>query len=97
MFLSTQTYPAWSLYNFTQWNDWVAQGVLADQTGNLTGLVKVTQLLDASNNQLGYYWLNEYQLDYHFLSNWVHGWFYNAVTTPNTGDYWAALSFAPPS
>ncbi|HXW94192.1 MAG TPA: ABC transporter substrate-binding protein [Nitrososphaerales archaeon] len=97
MFGVTGTYPSWSLYNFTQWNNLVHQGTIADETGNITGLVQVAAAMGSSANENGYYWLNEYQLDYHFLSTWVHGWFYSPETTPNQADYWAVLSFAPPS
>ena len=97
MFSSTGTYPSWSYYNFTQWNDLVHQAALADQTGNTTGLIKVASALGALSNQNGYYWLHEYQLDYEVYSTWVHGYFYNPETTPNTANYWAVMSFGPPS
>jgi len=97
MFGSTGTYPSWSNYNFTQWNNLVLQGTLADESGNLTGLVKVAALMGTLSNENGYYWLNEYQLYYDFISTWIHGWFYNPETTPNEALYWAVLSFAPPS
>jgi ABC-type transport system substrate-binding protein len=97
MFSSTSTYPVWSLYNFSSWNNLVHQAVVADRTGNTTGLVKIASALGTSNNELGYYWLHEYVLDYEIYSTWVHGFFYNSETVPDMANYWAVMSFGPPS
>lgn len=96
MFASTGTYPLWSEYNFTSWNNLVALTIANGNGSNNAALVQYTnQLMQLSNNQ-GYYWLHEYQLYYVFLSTWVHGWFWNNEYSPNA-DYWAVMSFGPPS
>ena len=96
MFSSTGTYPAWSQWNFTYWNNLVSQAALADQQGNISGIVAAAVALGNSNNQADWYWLHEYQLYYWVGSTWVNNWFYNSEFIPNA-EYFAALSFAPPA
>ena len=97
MFSSTGTYPSWSRWNFTLWNNLVNQAALADQNGNTAGILAATNALGNSANHADWFWFQEYALDFHFVSTWVHNWVYNAEYVPDQFPYYAIMSFGPPS
>jgi len=97
MFSSTGTYPSWSEWNFTSWNNLVNQAATADQKGDTAGILAATTALGNSANQADWFWFQEYALDFHFVSTWVHNWTYNAEYVPDQFPYFAIMSFGPPS
>ncbi len=97
MFSSTGTYPYWSQWNFTSWNNLVNQAAVADQNGNTAGILAATQALGASANHADWFWFQEYSLDFHFVSTWVHNWVYNSEYVPDQFPYFAIMSFGAPS
>ena len=55
MFSSTGTYPSWSEWNFTSWNNLVNQAATADQKGDTAGILAATTALGNSANQADWF------------------------------------------
>ncbi|MDV3244167.1 MAG: ABC transporter substrate-binding protein [Nitrososphaerales archaeon] len=96
MYLSTQTYFSWSLWNNTGLDKLVHQIFDADSAGNITLMVSLVRQANVLANSLGYYMWNNYPLFYQPASTWLKGYAYN----PGIGDpgyFFPTYSFAPPS
>lgn len=97
MYSSTSTYFGLNLWNMTQVDALVSAAAYADSHGDIAGVLGNATALAQLGNQQAWYWLWFYEQYAVFSNNWVHGWFYNAEIQPTGGDYFATMSFAPPS
>jgi ABC-type transport system substrate-binding protein len=93
MYLSTGTYFSWNLWNITRLDDLYAEAVIADQEGNVTGLLAINDEMNALANQILPYMVWWHDTEYYTRSTWLQGWYLNT----NYGvDLYSAMYFEEP-
>jgi ABC-type oligopeptide transport system substrate-binding subunit len=93
MYLSTGTYFSWNLWNLTRLDNLYHQAVIADRAGNITGLLSISDQMNAiANNGLTYmiWWYPTLQFA---RSTWLKGWYVNTVYGV---DLWSNMYYERP-
>lgn len=91
MYAPGNTYPEPDGWNITIMGDLYNQAVMASEIGNLTGLVKVTNLMNQiANNMVMYLW-TFYPLNFYVMTSNIHGFFYNPSSMPAGSFYFVYL------
>jgi len=76
MYVSTQSYFSWNLWNITALDDLYYDAVAADEAGNVAELVSITNRMNRIANQGAYYFWMFYEGDYFVRSSFLKGWYY---------------------
>ena len=79
MFYSRGTYPSWNRLNYSRLDDLYAEALIADQTGNITGLLAINDEMNTIVNENVIYMVWWYDREYFTRSTWLQGWYMNPV------------------
>jgi len=93
MYYSKGTYPSWNLWNVTAMDDLYDQAVQADQEGNFTKLVEITNQMNELANELLIYMVWWHPIEYFVRSSWLQGWYANPVYGV---DLWSTMYYEQP-
>ena len=88
------TWSSWNNYNIKIYNDLYEEAVAADEAGDITRLLEISdQMNSIANERCDYIW-SVYDLQVAYRSSWLTNIFYN----PNFPfyDYWAIQRYVPP-
>lgn len=76
MYVSTQSYFSWNLWNITSLDNLYLDAVDADAAGNVAQLVQITNQMNRIANEGAYYFWMFYEGDYFIRSSFLKGWYY---------------------
>ncbi|MDH5482064.1 MAG: ABC transporter substrate-binding protein [Candidatus Bathyarchaeota archaeon] len=93
MYYSRGTYPSWNLWNVTGLDDLYDQAVAADEEGNFTRLVEISNQMNTIANELVMYMVWWHDTEYFTRSSWLKGWYVNPVYGV---DLWSAMYYEQP-
>ena len=94
MYVSSGTYPSWNGWNITRLDELYDEAIKADQEGDITRLVEVSNEMNRIANELVMYMLWWHPQTYFVRSEWLQGWWVNI----NYGvDLWSTMYYEKPT
>lgn len=93
MYMSTGTYFAWNLMNYTVLDEYVTKALAAEARGDINGLLKYSSLANQfANDQVLYFYLF-YPMTYFVRSSYLKGWYFNPAIA---AEYFAPMYYGMP-
>jgi ABC-type oligopeptide transport system substrate-binding subunit len=94
MYYSRGTYPSWNRWNVTALDDLYAQALEADEQGDFTKLVEISDQMNQIANEHLLYMVWWHDTEQPTRSSWLQGWYMNPVYGV---DLWSNMWYEEPS